>query len=252
MIIIDFLFSLPLWLAALALLGFFMGFARVALAVARRWVLPRLRLRHQDTFYSSGMVQFVMLLYGLVAALTAVSVWQRYAQVSDIVSAEATAIASLWRDLGGYPQPLRDEARDTLRGYTQQVIEVAWPKMRQGIVPHEGVAWMDKLQSQMFAFEPKTDGQRAIHAEALRAFNNLIQERRQRVDAANGGLPGVFWVVLIPGAMSCIVLCMFFQVDNRRLQEILMLAVSASLAMVVFIVIALDRPFIGDAAIDSD
>ena len=35
-----------------------------------------------------------MLLYGLIAALTAVGVWLRYAQVSDIVSSQATAIAA--------------------------------------------------------------------------------------------------------------------------------------------------------------
>jgi hypothetical protein len=42
-----------------------------------------------------------MLLYGPIAALTAVGVWQRYSRVSHVVSGKATAIASLWRDLDG-------------------------------------------------------------------------------------------------------------------------------------------------------
>ena len=252
MFMIDFLFSLPLWLAAIIIAVFFMGFAMMVLSLMRRWVLPRLNLTQQDFFYTSCMVQFAMLLYGLVAAMTAVSVWQRYAQVSDIVSAEATAIVSLWRDLGGYPAPLREESRETLRGYTKQVIEEAWPQQQQGVTPHEGVTWMDKLQSQIYPFEPTTNGQRIVHAEALNAFNHLLQQRRLRVDAVQNGLPGVFWLMLIPGAMFCIVLCTLFQVENLRLQRILLLGASLSLAMVVFIIVALDRPFVGDAGISSD
>jgi hypothetical protein len=252
MFLIDFLFALPLWSAAFVLTVFFCGFAMAALWTMRRWVLPRLRLDSQDTFYTSTMVQFAMLLYGLVAAMTAVSVWQRYAQVSDIVSAESTAIVSLWRDLGGYPVPLRDATRETLRGYTAQIIDEAWPQQQMGITPRGGVAWMDKLQAQIYAFEPATEGQRVLHAEVLDAFNHLSLQRRARVDAVHGGLPGVFWLVLIPGAMCCIVLCLLFKVSNVRLQVILLLGASVFLAMVVFIIVALDRPFIGEAGISAE
>ena len=85
--------------------------------------------------------------------------WQRNAEVSGIVSGEATAIASLWRDLGGYPQPLRDTTRSILRGYTKQIIVEAWPQQRQGHVPTGGVEWMDRLQAQLFTFVPATDSQ---------------------------------------------------------------------------------------------
>ena len=70
-----------------------------------------------------------MLLYALVAALTAYGVWQKYGQVSDIVSNEATAITSLLEGgLGGYAEPLRDATRDILRGYTEQIVRDAWPR----------------------------------------------------------------------------------------------------------------------------
>jgi len=120
---IDFLFSLPLWLLAVVLNVWLMGFAVASLWAFRRWVLPRLRLgTDASLFYGAAVMQSAMVLYGLVAALTAVSVWSRHSQVSDIVSSEATAIASLWRALGGYPQGERDALRDVLRGYTTQII----------------------------------------------------------------------------------------------------------------------------------
>jgi hypothetical protein len=106
---IDFLLSLPLWALAIVLNFWLIGFALASLWALRRWILPRLRIdTDASLFLGAAVMQSAMVLYGLVAALTAVSVWTRHSQVSDTVSKEATAIAILWRDLGGYPQRERD------------------------------------------------------------------------------------------------------------------------------------------------
>src|SRR5688572_8107984 len=128
MSLIEFLFSLPLWLLAVVLNLWLMGTAIGGLWFVRRHVLPRLHLTYDDAYFAAALVQSAMLLYSLIAALTAVGVWQKHSDVVNIVSSEATAIASLWRDLGGYPQPLRDSTRDILRGYTEQIIHEAWPQ----------------------------------------------------------------------------------------------------------------------------
>jgi hypothetical protein len=247
----DFLLSLPLWLLALVLILWLTGFALAGLWVVRRRVLSWMRLRYDDAYFGAAVVQSAMLLYGLIAALTAVGVWSRHTQAADIVSNEATAIASLWRDLGGYPQPLRDAMQEVLRGYTQQIIHEAWPEQRAGRIPRQGVEWMDRLQAQLFAFEPANESQRILHAETVRAFNELVQERRQRLDATQSQVPSVLWDVLMPGAMGCIVLCLFFHVKDARFQVVLLVGLSAFLAMVLYVIIALDRPFCGDMAISS-
>ena len=249
---IDFLFSLPLWLLALVLNVWFLGFGLVGLWIVRRRVLPALHLRYDDAYFGAAVVQSAMLLYGLIAALTAVGVWQRHTQAADIVSAEATAITTLWRDLGGYPQPIRDEMQAILRGYTEQIINEAWPQQRRGIVPRQGVEWMDRLQSRLFAFEPVTESQKTIHAEAVRAFNQLVHERRQRLDAVHSQLPLVLWCVLLPGAMGCITLCLFFHLESVRFHVILLIGLTSLLVMVLFVIFALDRPLCGDMAISAE
>jgi hypothetical protein len=112
---IEFLFSIPLGLLAVILNVWLMTVALVGIWIVRRYVLPRMRIGYDDAYYAAAVVQSAMLLYGLIAALTAVGVWQRYSQVSDIVSGEATAITSLWRDLGGYPDPVKTASQDLLR-----------------------------------------------------------------------------------------------------------------------------------------
>ncbi len=249
---IDFLVTIPRWLLALLLNACLIGYGLAGWWFVRRRLVPWMRLRYDDAYFGAAVVQSVMMLYGLVAALTAVGVWQKYSEASAVASGEATAIASLWRDLGGYPQAERDAMRDVLRGYTEQVINGAWPQQRAGRIPHEGVEWMDRLQAQLFAFEPVSESQKIIHAETLSAFNDLVQQRRQRLDAVQSGLPTVLWYVLLPGALGCLTLAFFFHVNSAGFQAILILGLASTLAMVLFLIIALDRPFRGELGIGPD
>ena len=251
--VIDFLFSLPLWALAVVLNVWLMGFALVSLWALRRWVLPRLSLNtNASLFFGAAVMQSAMVLYGLVAALTAVNVWTKHAQVADTVSSEATAIAGLWRDLAGYPQRERDSMREVLRGYTNQIIQEAWPAQRKGQVPRMGVEWLDRFQAKLFAFEPASEGQKILHAQTLGAYNRLVEARRQRLDAVNTALPGVMWCVLLPGAMGCLLLSLFFPIEDARSQAILVTGLAGFVAMVLFVIISLDRPLHGAMAIPAD
>ena len=119
-------------------------------------------------------------------------------------------------------------------------------------MPRAGLEWMDRLQAQLFAFEPRSESQKLLHAETLRAYNGLIEARRQRLDAVNTALPAVMWFVLLPGAMGCLLLSLFFRVEDVRLQAILVAGLAGFVAMVLFVIIALDRPFRGAMAIPAD
>ena len=55
------------------------------------------------------MVHSVMVFYGLALALIAVNVFETYADVSKIISQEATSLAMLYRDVSTYPEPIRSQ-----------------------------------------------------------------------------------------------------------------------------------------------
>lgn len=72
---------------------------------------------------ANDMVSFAFsnffVLYGLLLGLLAVAAYQNFTTVSDIVTKEASSLASLYRDLRGYPEPLRTRLQDELRDYTR-------------------------------------------------------------------------------------------------------------------------------------
>src|SRR4051794_22732335 len=124
----------------------------IGLLLVRRFGLPRLRVREADSEFSGAVVPPIMVFYRLALALIAVNVWQTYNDVSKTVSLEAISFGALYRDVSGYPEPIRNKLQGEVRGYVDQIIHGAWPLMRKGQVPTEGVEWMNRLQADLTNF----------------------------------------------------------------------------------------------------
>ena len=113
-------------------------------------------MHHEDAHFSGAMVHSVMVFYGLALALIAVNVFETYADVSKIISQEATALAVLHRDVSAYPDPIRSQLQKELRDYVDYVIHEAWPLQQRGQVPNAGVERMTRFQGMLVTFEPAT------------------------------------------------------------------------------------------------
>ena len=247
----DAYFNLPLIIAAPLLVGAICLYSLVGLEFVRRLVFPRLRITSEESDFTGAMVQAIMVFYGLAVALIAVSVWETHSSVSDTVSLEASRVAGLYRDAGGYPEPLRSDVRGELEGYIDHVITEAWPLQRKGILPDGGVAWMDRLQASLTGFEPQTEGQKILHGEALRAFNLMMEARRLRLDAVTTKLSGVLWFVIGAGGLVSLASTFFFKVEDVRYHRVQVVLLAAFVGMVINLIAALDRPFRGDLGIDA-
>ena len=248
----EFIFDLPLLLAGLVIIGSLCLFAIGGLLLVRRRILPYLRVGAEDSEFSGTMVQAVMVFYGLAVALIAVSVWQTYSDVGKTVSDEATALAALYRDVSSYPEPIRSQLQGELRDYTDYVIHKAWPLQQHGLVPGDGVGLLNQFQKTQVAFEPTTEGQKIVHAEAFRAYNVVIQARRMRLDAVGTKLPGILWGVVVIGAFIGLTTTFFFKVEDVRLHATQVTLLAIFIGFVIFMIFALDRPFRGDLGLTPE
>jgi Protein of unknown function (DUF4239) len=248
----DFLFDLHLAVVGAAILILLCAFALSGLAIFSRYILPRLKLGPEESVFTSAMMQAVMVFYGLAVALIAVSVWQTYTDAGATTSREATAIGVLYREMGGYPEPVRSQLRQELREYVEYIINEAWPQQRRGEVPRGGVEKVNDVEAKLVAFEPATEGQKLLHAETLRAYSQLIEARRLRLDAVLTGLPGALWFVIVLGALVSLSSTFFFHVEDALLQRIQVVLLAIFIGMIIFIIFALDRPFRGDLGLQPD
>ena len=251
---------MPIWLyqispamAALIIMVFIEAISMAGLVLTRKFLIPRLHYHDGANDAVSGTVQAIGVFYGITVGLIAVGVWNTNSNASDLVSREAAAIGALYEDFGGYPSPLREELRGDLREYTMYVINDAWPAQQrgEGQTLVTGVQLVDKFQEKLFAFQPTNPGQVAIHAEALGAFNKLIEYRRLRIDAVGGGLSMVMWAVIWVGAAISVGVAYFFNIPDLKLHAILVSLMSGFLAMVLFMIVINDKPFFGRSGISS-
>jgi len=240
------------WIAGPVIIGALCLFAVVGLLLVRRRLLPRLRVASADSEFTGAMLQSVMVFYGLAVALIAVTVFQTYSETTSVVTGEATALNALYRDVTGYPDPIRADLQRSIREYTDQVINQAWPLQQQGKVPSGGIEQMNRFQAMLTKFEPATEGQKLLHGETLRAYNQLIQARRLRLDAVGTGLPSVMWAVILIGAFISLSASFFFKVEDARLHLIEVLLLAIFIGLVIFMIFSLDRPFRGHLGIPAD
>jgi len=252
---------MPIWLyeispraAALIIVVFIECIALIGLLLVRSLLMPRLRYSEGTHEAVSGTVQAIGVFYGITVGLIAVAVWNTNSNASELVSKEASSIAVLHRDLGGYPSPVREELRSKLREYAVFVIDQAWPAQRNGAGQHVigGAQILDEFQAKLYSFESSNNSQSALHSEALRAYNTMIDYRRLRIDAVGGGLSTVMWAVIWVGAIISIGVAYFYNIPDLKLHAILVALMGGFLAIVIFMIVINDKPFYGQNGISSD
>lgn len=201
----------------------------------------------------AGLLAALVGIYAIAAGLTAVAVWGNTQDAGANVGREAAAITVLFHDLGGYPQPLQNKMRQDLIEYTKYLIEQEWPLHQHGEAPSGPLKVIDDAQRAMFAFEPATEGQKAVHALVLQAYNKVIEMRRMRLQAVGDtALPGALWVVVILLGVIAISSCFLLRLDSFALHAAITTLVAAPIALILYFIAVTDRPFQGGVSVSAE
>jgi hypothetical protein len=245
--------SIPAWAIGPACVLAFVVPGMIGLWLVHRNIHQRLNVG--ETLIDNGVVGWffsgVLTIYGITLGLIAVTTWESSSGVAGIASREAATIAALYRDVGGFEPPLRDELRGKLRDYTRFVIEKVWPAQRNGEILNDGNRMLDEFQSRLFANEPKTEALKILQAEALKKFNELVELRRQRTEAVNQHVPEVIWAVILVGGALTVAMSFCFQVQLFRFHLLLTSGLATMIGLLVFLIAALDQPYRGAVSVDS-
>jgi len=242
--------DLPLWLFALLTVAVFDALALGGLVCTRRlgnWL-------GLYTLIDNGTVGWIFsaifVMYAISLGLIAVASWENTSAAAAAASEEASHIATAYRTLGGYPQPLQGDLKDSLVHYAQSIIEKAWPAQRRGEITEAGIEIILHLWNRILEFEPTTEGQRVVHAQMLSGFNTLVEFRRRRIEAASYAVPGTLWVVVLVGAAVSIFASYLFEIQSLPVHGLLTVLLASMIALLVFFIAATDHPYSGSSAIE--
>ena len=245
----DLAHDLPHWLFALLTVGVFVCAALAGLVFARRWGRSSGLHALVDNSVIGWIFSAILVIYAIAIGLIAVASWGNSSQASAVASHEAAEIAALYRDLFGYPQPIRDQLKQALIRYTQFVIDEAWPAQRRGEVPSGGTAVLSDFERLIIGFQPTTDAERILHTEALHTFNALVEYRRQRLEATTYAIPGTLWAVVLVGAALSIIASYVFSLETFSVHAVMTSLLAAMIGLLVFFIATTDLPYRGPSGV---
>jgi hypothetical protein len=246
------LYDLPSFLLCILIVGFFTVIGVAGLFITRNWVRQLHHIDHSHNDIVSYYLAAITVFYGITLGLVAVSTWETYADVQNRVDHEAITVGALYRDVGAFPEPYRTEMQNSLRTYIRQVIDVGWPMQRKGIVPNNATGILNQFQAQFMSFEPTTEREKIVATEAYRAFNNLIESRRSRLNSVTAELPGPVWILVIAGAILSLVTTLFFDTASFRMHICMTVVFSILVGLLIFLIVALDNPYRGSISVSPE
>jgi hypothetical protein len=245
----DFVYDIPLRQLAL----YFALISVAAMFVGIVLVKPILRLLmgappDLNEAISYGTAGF-SLFYGLLLGLLTVSAYQNNAVVREAILSEATSLGALYADMSSYPEPIRSETKAMMRDYVLFTIHRDWPAHREGEFLNGGANRTNAMRQRLASFEPETRGQEIVHAETISAFQDFAEARQGRLTGVITEIPDVLWYAVLVGAVINLVLLVMLRM--RPFQQFVLGTINAFfLAVILFVIVALDDPLRGASGLD--
>jgi uncharacterized membrane protein YraQ (UPF0718 family) len=246
------LYDIPVWLALPAFMAGFVLLSWAVVLVLRRWVLRVSEGNAEwDRVLGYAMATYGIF-YGITIGLIAVSVYENFMHVDEIVLHETSSLAVLYRDASGFPSPTSEELQELIRSYTRFVISDDWPLQQQGIVPGETVDDVTRIQNVIFSFQPSSPAEISLQSHTIEQFNEFVEARRARIGETELALPGLLWLVLAVGALMNAVLVGLIEVRNLRVHLIMSGIIAAFVALLIYAILSLDHPYAGAVNVSSE
>jgi hypothetical protein len=253
-LLVDFLYSHPVWEVGLLVIGVWTGLALLGLYIFHRFV--DVKVRHKDTETVGLTYAIVAVVYAVLIAFIVVDVFETFAKGDEIATAEANKLSNLMLDAAGLPPEMASAVRADLDKYIDIVVKTEWPSQQKGTLSDKvfepGWTVLADLSKQLAAFEPKTMGQNVNKGEMLRAMNDLFRARRSRIIAAGEHLPDVVWQILLLAGAVAVGYTYLFGAHSFRIHLAITGLIAATISLVFVLIIALDYPFRGEVSVGDD
>jgi hypothetical protein len=252
--VVDFLYSHPTWVVGLVVIGSWTG-----LALAGLWIfqgLVNVETRQKDTDTVGLTFAIVAVVYAVLIAFIVVDVFETSAKGEQIATAEANKLSNLMLDSSGLPPQTAEGVRADLDQYIDIVVKSEWPSQRAGklseAVFEPGWTVLAHLSTRLAVFEPSTMGQNVNKGEMLHTVNELIKARRSRILAAGEHLPLVVWEILLLAGAVAVGYTYLFGAHSFGIHLAITGLISATIALVFVLIIALDYPFRGEVSVGDE
>ncbi|QNK63902.1 DUF4239 domain-containing protein [Pedobacter sp. PAMC26386] len=188
--------------------------------------------------------------YGLLLGFVVFLVWDSLNSAQNDVSREGSAAIALYRDINYFPDQERIAPLKTAYlVYVHSVIDQEFPGM-------ESMKTLNKHHrdpfNHVFAIMGRTNLGDLYSGQMFRQLNELSMYRSLRNLDASSSIPTEIWVPILLGGAIILVLAVMLDVESLKLHLFVNGLLGAFIGLVIYIIILLDHPFIGQLKIEPE
>lgn len=235
-----------------ALLGVLTVFLSVSCAVLGLALIQKrfplaLREEHNDV---AGFIYAVLgVMYAVILGFVVIVVWEDFEEANNITHLEANHLSDIYGLADQFPQPTRRRVQALVRSYAQTVLDEEWTLMRDGQSSPQAQALMNDLRQSIEKFEPTTGAEQVIYAQQLSLAQDLADARALRLVEIHEGIPVILRGVLLIGGIITVAFTYLFGLKNTTSHMLMVAALTAILAFILFTINSLEHPFSGDVRV---
>ena len=211
------------------------------------WVRRLVPLSFLETHHEVAgfFISVLSVIYAVLLGFVMLVVWSDFEDVKEAVAREANQLGDLLLMAQGFPTPIPQQVQQGITTYVHAVVDDEWPAMAHGQASAQAHGAIASLWHTYLTLEPITTHQNALYAETLARLNLLSETRRLRLHASRDKMPHLMWVLLWTGGLITILFTYFFGVQSIRSQVLMTTALTALIAFVLLLIVALEQPFAG-------
>ena len=243
------IYGLPLWALGLLIVATSLGYVVLSIAVVHRlgWVLDA-----DEVGSATVLHAFVSVMYAVALALIVVSVQTEFSEVEDAVLTEASKVSDLYRNMDGLEEPDRGRLQAEVRQYIDLVLDKEWPANNRGEQSEETIRAIDYLARHVIQLHPATPDAQVVQGALLQDIDDVLDARRRRIFLGQVSMSPIMWIIIAAGAAITIGLAAMFPMRRVGRQIAVMSLAAIMFAMMIFLVVAMDRPLRGDLSVQPD
>ncbi len=239
-----------IWLIALIVVGGSTALAVGGMLLVRKKVsIESLTSYHEVAGY---LLSVIGTLYAVLLGFVVVDAMNGVQDARWAVEEEANAVANVFLCAEAMKPADRDHIQELCQKYVRLVIDDEWKEMSNDKFSRLAFDTSWKLWKNIIQLKPQGESEVAIQQSMITEMSRLGDHRRARLLRAKHGVAPVMWVVLIIGGIFNIVFTYFFAVKNVKVQILMTLLVTMTLALNLLLVVFFGSPFKGEMPVQPE
>ena len=239
--------TIPSWLLLSSIVILVAGGATIVGLLVRR-SFPMLRTdQHNDALkFAYGVIGFV---YAFFVGFIVSGLWSQVATADNLVRAEVAAGVQIARDRFAFNPADQQRILNNLREY-EQTARAEWPLASRGKFSADADRALKQLYTTVREIQPETDAQKTFLSTTVSNLEAMSEGRTERLSQAktHQGISWPLWLVVGLTSSLVVAAAVTYGVESARLHHTVVITVSGLVAVILFLVLDLSFPYLGDIA----